>query len=270
MKEVLQKKTLFVVIPLLIALLSVFVLSGPASSPDLHGPTLAALEEKQTTVLELSAASAAASAAITLIPGDVATPIADKLADLSAVFLEKYLLTITGTVTFSFLIPVSCLLYVLYVLFDWKSLRLLAARLTAFGLLIFLVIPASVYVSDLIEDSYQASIEATIETARDAAAELESESETAGEGEKGFFSGLISTVTDGVSGITDKVGEMVNRFMEALAVMLVTCCAIPVLVLLSFLWFAKILLSVELPVSYSGIHHGLKDRLFRKKRGEPQ
>lgn len=74
-------------------------------------------------------------------------------------------------------------------LFDWKSLRLLAARLTAFGLLIFLVIPASVYVSDLIEDSYQASIEATIETARDAAAELESESETAGEGEKGFFSG---------------------------------------------------------------------------------
>ena len=229
MKEVLQKKTLFVVIPLLIALLSVFVLSGPASSPDLHGSTLAALEEKQTTVLELSAASAAASAAITLIPGDVATPIADKLADLSshfllvlcAVFLEKYLLTITGTVTFSFLIPVSCLLYVLYVLFDWKSLRLLAARLTAFGLLIFLVIPASVYVSDLIEDSYQASIEATIETARDAAAELESESETAGEGEKGFFSGLISTVTDGVSGITDKVGEMVNRFMEALAVMLV-------------------------------------------------
>ena len=118
MKEVLQKKTLFVVIPLLIALLSVFVLSGPASSPDLHGSTLAALEEKQTTVLELSAASAAASAAITLIPGDVATPIADKLADLSshfllvlcAVFLEKYLLTITGTVTFSFLIPVSCLL----------------------------------------------------------------------------------------------------------------------------------------------------------------
>ena len=60
MKEVLQKKTLFVVIPLLIALLSVFVLSGPASSPDLHGSTLAALEEKQTTVLELSAASAAA------------------------------------------------------------------------------------------------------------------------------------------------------------------------------------------------------------------
>ena len=92
----------------------------------------------------------------------------------------------------------------LHVLFDWKSLRLLAARLTAFGLLIFFGHPSRVYVSDLIEDSYQASIEATIETARDAAAELESESETAGEGEKGFFSGLISTVTDGFSGSRTK------------------------------------------------------------------
>ncbi len=64
-----------------------FVLSGPCLVPGSSRPYLAALEEKQTTVLELSAASAAASAAITLIPGDVATPIADKLADLSSHFL---------------------------------------------------------------------------------------------------------------------------------------------------------------------------------------
>ena len=42
------------------------------------------------------------------------------------------------------------------------------------------------------------------------------------------------------------------------------------MVLLSVIWLLMFLLSVELPVSYSGIHHGLKDRLFRKKRGEPQ
>lgn len=133
-----------------------------------------------------------------------------------------------------------------------------------------MVIPASVYVSDLIEDSYQASIEATIETARDAAAELESESETAGEGEKGFFSGLISTVTDGVSGITDKVGEMVNRFMEALAVMLVTCCAIPVL-------GPAVLPLVCQDPAVRGAAGQLQRHppraegpVFRKKRGEPQ
>lgn len=69
-------------------------------------------------MLELTAASTAASAAITLLPGDTATPIAEKLADLSgyflivlcAIFLEKYLLTITSYVSFTILIPAACAL----------------------------------------------------------------------------------------------------------------------------------------------------------------
>lgn len=50
----------------------------------------------------------ATSALITLIPGDVGTPIAEKVADLSgyllivlcAVYLEKYLVTLTGYAAF--------------------------------------------------------------------------------------------------------------------------------------------------------------------------
>lgn len=72
----LRRNALFLILPLLAALLSFFVLAGVASSSEFHKHSIAALEEKQTTVLELSAASAAASAAITLIPGDAATPIA--------------------------------------------------------------------------------------------------------------------------------------------------------------------------------------------------
>ena len=87
MQENPARKYLPLVLPLLIALISVFILSGYASSAQFHADSLAGLEEKQATVLELSAASAAASAAITLIPGDTATPIADKLADLSSHFL---------------------------------------------------------------------------------------------------------------------------------------------------------------------------------------
>ena len=106
MEEKSKRKYLILVFPLLIALVSLFLLSKPLSSAQFHAESLTALEEKQATVLELSAASAAASAAITLIPGDTATPIADKLADLSshflivlcAIFGEKYLLTITGDV----------------------------------------------------------------------------------------------------------------------------------------------------------------------------
>ena len=260
MQENPARKYLPLVLPLLIALISVFILSGYASSAQFHADSLAGLEEKQATVLELSAASAAASAAITLIPGDTATPIADKLADLSshflvvlcAIFLEKYLLTITGFVTFKVLIPLACGAYILSAIFGWRGLRALACRLAAFGLLIFLVIPVSLRISDMIETTYQASIDATIESAKETADAVESAASDENAEDEGFWEGLISSITDGITGVTsgiaDKVGGMVNDFMEALAVMLVTSCVIPVLVLLSFIWFAKILLAVDLSV----------------------
>ena len=58
---------------------------------------------------------------------------------------------------------------------------------------------------------------------------------------------------------------MINNLLEALAVMLVTCCVIPILVLLSFIWFAKIVLAIDIPVDYSGI----KGALSRKSHKNP-
>lgn len=258
-QEKLRRNALFLILPLLAALLSFFVLAGVASSSEFHKHSIAALEEKQTTVLELSAASAAASAAITLIPGDAATPIAEQLADLSshflvvlcAIYLEKYLLTITGFLAFKILIPVACLAYILNVLFDWRGLRLLAGKLAAFGLLIVLVIPVSLQLSNMIEDTYQASIDATIQSAQDAAEEIEDSAAEGGD-EKGFWAGLLDGITHAASGAADKVGRMANDFLEALAVMLVTSCIIPILVLLSFVWLAKTLLSIQIQIPLPG------------------
>ena len=255
----LRRNALFLILPLLAALLSFFVLAGVASSSEFHKHSIAALEEKQTTVLELSAASAAASAAITLIPGDAATPIAEQLADLSshflvvlcAIYLEKYLLTITGFLAFKILIPVACLAYILNVLFDWRGLRLLAGKLAAFGLLIVLVIPVSLQLSNMIEDTYQASIDATIQSAQDAAEEIEDSAAEGGD-EKGFWAGLLDGITHAASGAADKGGRMANDFLEALAVMLVTSCIIPILVLLSFVWLAKTLLSIQIQIPLPG------------------
>lgn len=106
-----KKKYIYIVIWLLIGILSFTVLEKYASAPGSHQTTIASLDEKKATVLELTAATTATSALITLIPGDVGTPIAEKVADLSgyllivlcAIFLEKYLVTITGYAAFRFL-----------------------------------------------------------------------------------------------------------------------------------------------------------------------
>lgn len=279
---------------LLVAILSVTVIGKYVSAPENHQKTIASLDEKKQTVMELTAASTVTSALITLLPGDTATPIAEKMADVSgyllivlcAIYLEKYLVTITGYVAFTYLIPAACVLWILNLFFANATVRKLAAKLAVFGIAIFLVVPASVKISDLIGDTYQAQIEATIEDAKSTQNILENsdsgndtgeaeigtgttEAATANTQEKtnsesGSVSNIFDWAKDAFSSAKDSVANVVenvtisteelvqkvenslNHFIEAVAVMIITSCVIPMLVLLLFFWMVKIVLDVDL------------------------
>ena len=211
MHSVTTRKAALAALLVLAALISIFAVGKRASDPAYHQSSIDALAEKQETVLELTAASTAASAAITLLPGDTATPIAEKLADLSgyflivlcAIFLEKYLLTITSYVSFTILIPAACALGIA-ALFSEKlraALGKLAWHLLLFALAIAFAIPAGVKVSSMIEDTYRASIEETIANAEQTTEDIQSAtSGETDEGEKSGLSGLFSKVTEGITG----------------------------------------------------------------------
>ena len=274
-----QKKILFALIPIVIALLSFFVIARFTSSTEFNAKTIQSLDDKKTTVMELAAASTAASAAITLSPGDVGTPIANKLADLSsyflivlcAIYLEKYLVTITGYAAFKILVPIACVFFSGYLLWRKEILRVVAQKFLLFGLAVYLVIPASVKVADMIETTYASSIESTIETAKQTTDEIESETGESGqvddkssneksqsdsdsdskENAGGFFSGLFNKVQEGVSTATANVENVLNNFIEALAILLVTSCLIPILVLIFFVWLVKMLLGLNIDIPTS-------------------
>ena len=274
-----QKKILFALLPIVIALLSFFVIARFTSSTEFNAKTIQSLDDKKTTVMELAAASTAASAAITLIPGDVGTPIANKLADLSsyflivlcAIYLEKYLVTITGYAAFKILVPIACVFFSGYLLWRKEILRVVAQKFLLFGLAVYLVIPASVKVADMIETTYASSIESTIETAKQTTDEIESETGESGqvddkssneksqsdsdsdskENAGGFFSGLFNKVQEGVSTATANVENVLNNFIEALAILLVTSCLIPILVLIFFVWLVKMLLGLNIDIPTS-------------------
>ncbi len=251
MKKENIKIILKVVVPLIIALLSLFVISRYATSTDFYKKNIESLDEKKITVMELTAASTAASAAITLIPGDVGNPIAEKLMDLSsyfiiviaALYLEKYLLTITGYLTFIWLIPIACVLFSINVFWKREIVDRIVKKVVVFGLAIVLVIPFSIKVSGMIEDTYRASIENTLESAKETTEEIEENAED----EEGI-QGLFSKMKNGVSGILKKIESLINNFIEAFAVMLVTSCVIPILVLVFFVWLAKLLLGVNINI----------------------
>ncbi len=278
-----KKKCIYIVIWLLIGILSFTVVEKYASSPESHQATITSLDEKKATVLELTAATTATSALITLLPGDIGTPIAEKVADLSgyllivlcAVFLEKYLVTITGYAAFKIFIPAACVLFAVNILARNRSIDKLARRLLIFGICIFLVVPASVKVSDLIETTYQSQIDATLEDAKStqemlensSAAEQKQTQQSADQntaqqetGISGIFdkakdalSSAKDSVTTAVENVTisseelvQKVQNSLNHFVEAVAVMLITSCVIPLLVLFVFFWLIKVLLDVDI------------------------
>ncbi len=237
------------------ALCCKFFIGDRAASPEYHMETIQALEEKRDTVMELTAASTAVSVAISMLPGDVATPIAEKLAELSGyfllvlstIYLEKYLVTITGYAAFEWIVPIACVVGAAGVLFRNPSLKDMAKKLALFGILIVLIIPASVKMSNLIEETYETSMQATIDLALETTEEIEENAGAEAEEEKkGFFSELIDTVTEKVTLATDKLESVLNHYIEALAVLLVTSCLIPVLVLVFFIWLLKLILEINI------------------------
>ena len=81
------------------ALISLLLLANIASSPSTYSGMYETLDEKKLNVMGLAATTTAASAAISVLPDDTGSAIANKLADfasyfvviLSVIYLEKFL-----------------------------------------------------------------------------------------------------------------------------------------------------------------------------------
>ena len=235
---------------LAIALSSILWLADLASSPERHAESIAALDEKKITVMELTSAAAVASVAVSAIPGDATTPIAEQIADLSsylllavgAIMLEKILLTLTGYVTFTYLIPAACLLGFLSQFWAGPALRRLALKLVLFGLAICLVIPASLGVSNLVEDTFD--VQQTVDQAALAAEEAGDSADEEDSG--GWLSQLGEQILSGVSNVVEEAKGLMSRFIDAVAVLLIVNLAIPLLTLWFFLWLVKLILGLNI------------------------
>lgn len=237
---------------LVLMIFSMTVLSKAASDPENHKKTIAALDEKKTDVLKLTASTAAASTAIAAIPGDSTTPIANQLADMTSyfliilmvIFLEKYLVTLTGYAAFFILIPAACILFAAGIGLNKAALKVLAAKTAFFGIVIFITIPISMKVSAMIEESYESTMETTVKEAQDITDEINDNTDSEGN----IFDKFASKIKNGVSGLMEKAETLLNHFIEVVAVMMVTSCLIPIIVLLFMLWFVRILFGIQISV----------------------
>lgn len=299
------RKGMYIAFLVIVALVFAFPVAGVMGSKETYRGSIEKLDAKAQTVTALVGTTTAASVAISAIPGDTGIPVADKLMDvaadfaivLGAIYLEKYMLTIFGLAACRVVVPLACALGVGYVLVredvPWRAgLRASAVKLALLALALTLVVPASVQVSNMIEDTFEydaasvssemgtgdtegtagsgAATTESADSADDAQANDEASSVSSnetpdastdpigafgawvgglGEDIGSALSGAGAAVSSGVTGILDTAKDWVARLIEAFAVMIVTNCVIPVVVLLFFVWIINVLmgLNIELP-----------------------
>ena len=248
---------------LLGALLSGGLLSEHFSSPETYAHQIEQLDAKRDTVIKLATSSSAASMAISMIPGDVGMPIANQLADLSkdftivlaAILLEKYLLTTLGFVAFGVVAPICLVACAVATLMPrdsnvWQLVYANALKVLVVSVVVWGSIPASVFVTDRIEDTYEASIAEAIDSASqigDAVGSAEAEEPEMSEGWRSQFFGFVSNPVGTISAVSEelvsKAQATLSSYIEGLAVMVVTACVIPALTPIFALWVTKLLLS---------------------------
>lgn len=221
--------------------------------------TIEVLDDSRAKVLGLSAASAAASAAISALPDDICSPLAQQISEfttwflliLSVIYLEKYLLSIFGAIACYFLIPAGCSALLANCFFPRSFLQSIGAKLVAFGAALLLVIPTSVWISDQINAIYEKSIEITVESASAVSENLIGE--ITGEDAQSTSiideaKELLTDVSGSIAVVIDQFKNVLNRFVEATAVMVVTTCLIPILVILFFAWMVKTLFGIPIVI----------------------
>jgi hypothetical protein len=257
------------------ALLSEFVGRPHFENVETWSGTIEVIDAKKNNVLALTTSTIALSAAISALPDDTGTPVAEQLTQLSGnlgivlavLYLEKYLLTILGFLSLGVLGPVAFALLAISLLMHGRlttshALFTLGIRVLLVGIIAIAVVPASVWVTQRIDETYQISIS---QEESEESKPTDSESQE----NKNFWDSIASgaaqlvlNLKDGIKSVTDGVVEQVTNLIEGAIVMIVTSCLVPLLVLAEFLWMGHSLMGIDVsaPTNY------LARRLPGKKR----
>ena len=242
-----------IVILALIIILSCTFVGDKLTDPATYSHTIEVLDHNRTTVLGLTAASAAASAAVSTLPEDICSPLAEEISDfttyfmaiLSVIYLEKYLLTILAAAACYLLIPAGCSALLINCFFAKAVFQKLGSKLLVFGLALILVIPTSVWVSDKINETYSHSIDMAVQSANAVSENLTSEVSDESATVIDEAKALLGDLSGSVARVVKQFKNLLNRFIEATAVMVVTTCLIPILVIVFFVWLVSALFNVK-------------------------
>ena len=246
------KKALAIVLVLAFLLCSVTVLAKTFTDPETYKGTIQSIDEKKVTVLGVSAAIAGSATLLAAVKDDTTTPVAEKLMDLTTyllavvcvLVLEKSLLTVFGAVACYLLIPIACVLAMVFVINRKKSLIAWATKIIVLALAFLLIVPSAMKMSDYIYEVNQVKIEEEAQTIVEP--EQSDEKEEKVPWYKKLWNEAEKAVKETAEKALEKGKQMLYEFTDEVALFVIAYCVIPIFVVFLFLWLFKILFNINL------------------------
>ena len=260
------------VLCIILILISIIVISPYAGDSKNYEDINQILDEKRTSVLEISAVINGLSLVIAAVPGDATTPISNEISQfntylviaLAAIMFEKFLLPLLGLVVFRFMVPVMLASLFFYIVFRKRKLLEISLHLFALSIALMAIIPIGIKSGAIIDKSFGtedliSELKAEMENIddlyeEDTPNEEDATSNNEPEESRSFFDGLYEKLTDsvedvssGIKGavtknrdlITEKSKVIISRTMDVVAVIIISNVALPILSILVMFWAIK-------------------------------
>ncbi len=238
------------------AIFSFTVLASRVPKTEFIQTSIENIDDSKTTVMEFTGAALAASLAITALPDDFGSSLADTLSEmnnyfviiLTALFLERIIAVNGVGIAFTYMIPAACMLGILGLVFRRNFLKDLGVRLSILAIALVLVVPCSTHLSKAVGAEYLSYVDSTIEETENGSEKI-NELQGSGDADSSFLEKLsdaIKTAINSVSDLLNYFNNIIKKCINSIAILMVTNILIPVLTLIFFWWLTKQLFHVDL------------------------
>ena len=247
-----------ILILVLIGVFSFFVITSWLPDRGFIKDSIKSVEESSNTVMKFSAATLSTSLAISALPDDFATPLADSLADMNIYFIailvmlhfEQLLIRYGVKLAFAIAIPVACGIGILSILLKKELLKGIAARVAVLGLAVALVVPCSTHITNYIAADLTAYVENTIADTEDGGDKLNEAMEGGTEEQTMFekLSDLFQTAINDMSNLMTHFQNAIRKCMNSIAILILTNCLMPIVNFFILKWILKETFHIALPM----------------------
>ncbi len=270
MNEKKQHSVALSILLIAVCLLSFLWVSRVATDNAIFTQMNKTIDNKEQNVMALSAGTMGMSVAITLIPGDTGTTLAEKLSDMSGymflvligLYIEKILLLLSGTIAFRVLIPIGCIFCLYHLFFDRGFAWRLGVKMIVFGIAVFALVPTSVWVTQKIDNSSNVSVEQRVEESSKKAEQIAKKAKK--ETSKNILDKIGNAITTGMDNTINSAKTYFKNTMDIVAAMVVTSFVIPVLTLLILLFLFKSIWGIQIDVKPVKVSEQIKNLKNKK------